>query len=156
MPNHHLNQCWNIANWTIGNKRQWNFNRNQYIFIQENVFENVVCEMAAILSRRRWVTGIVSAKNWQASRQHRWQREQIKLSESIFRERTDFSRHDDVKWKHFPRYTGLNEFPSQRPVMWSFDVFFDRGLNHGWVNNRDAGDLRRHCAHYDVTVTICE
>ena len=23
---------------------------------------------------------------------------------------------------------------------------------NGWVNNRDAGDLRRHCAHYDVTV----
>ena len=23
---------------------------------------------------------------------------------------------------------------------------------NGWVNNRDAGDLRRHRAHYDVTV----
>ena len=23
---------------------------------------------------------------------------------------------------------------------------------NGWVNNGDAGDLRRHCAHYDVTV----
>ena len=23
----------------------WNFNRNQNIFIQENAFENVVCEM---------------------------------------------------------------------------------------------------------------
>ena len=23
---------------------------------------------------------------------------------------------------------------------------------NGWVNNREAGDLRRHCAHYDVTV----
>ena len=22
----------------------------------------------------------------------------------------------------------------------------------GWINNREAGDLRRHCAHYDVTV----
>ena len=25
-----------------------NFNRNQYIFVQENAFQNVVCEMAAI------------------------------------------------------------------------------------------------------------
>ena len=25
---------------------------------------------------------------------------------------------------------------------------------NGWVNNRMAGDLRRHCAHYDVTVLI--
>ena len=22
----------------------------------------------------------------------------------------------------------------------------------GWANNQDAGDLRRHCAHYDITV----
>ena len=30
---------------------QWNFNRNWYIFIQENAFENVVRKMAAILYR---------------------------------------------------------------------------------------------------------
>ena len=23
---------------------------------------------------------------------------------------------------------------------------------NGWINNREAGDLRRHLAHYDVTV----
>ena len=34
--------------------------------------------------------------------------------------------HDDViKWKHFPRY----EFPTQRPVTRSIDVFFDLRLN---------------------------
>ena len=26
------------------------------------------------------------------------------------------------------------------------------GWTNGWVNNRDAGDLRRHWAHYDVIV----
>ena len=26
----------------------------------------------------------------------------------------------------------------------------------GWVNNREAGDLRRYRAHYDVTVMCCE
>ena len=26
---------------------------------------------------------------------------------------------------------------------------------YGWVNNRKAGDLRRHRAHYDVTVMVC-
>ena len=46
----YLNQCWNIVNWTLGNKLQWNLNRNSYIFIQENAFKNVVWEMAAILS----------------------------------------------------------------------------------------------------------
>ena len=44
------------------------------------------------------------------------------------------------------------EFPSQRPVTRSFDVFFDLCLNNSWVNNRDADDLRRRRAHYDVTV----
>ena len=39
------------------------------------------------------------------------------------------------------------EFPSQRPVTRSSDFFFDIRLN-----NRDAGDLRRHHAHYDVTL----
>ena len=44
------------------------------------------------------------------------------------------------------------EFPSQRPVTRSFDVFFDLCMNNGWINTRDAGYLRRHCADYDVTV----
>ena len=44
MTSHYLNQCWNIINWTIGNKLQWNLNKNLHIFIQENVLENVVWE----------------------------------------------------------------------------------------------------------------
>ena len=44
------------------------------------------------------------------------------------------------------------EFPSQRPVTRSFDVFSDLRLNKRWVNNRDAGDWRRNRVHYDVTV----
>ena len=44
------------------------------------------------------------------------------------------------------------EFPAQRPVTRSFDVFFDLRLNKRLSNNREAGDLRRYRAHYDVTV----
>ena len=50
-PNHYLNQCWNIVNWTPRNKLQWNFSWNSNIFNQENALENVVCEMASILCR---------------------------------------------------------------------------------------------------------
>ena len=39
------------------------------------------------------------------------------------------------------------EFPSQRPVTRNFDVFFDLRLTNGWVNNRNARDLIRHCVH---------
>ena len=46
------------------------------------------------------------------------------------------------------------EFPSQRPVIRSFDVFIDLLMNNAWVNNRQAVDLRRYRAHYDVIVMI--
>ena len=43
---------------------------------------------------------------------------------------------DVIRWKHFPRYwpmcgefTGPGEFPAQRPVTQSSDVFFDMRLN---------------------------
>ena len=35
VPSHYLNQCRNIVKRTPRNKRQWNFNRQSYIFIQE-------------------------------------------------------------------------------------------------------------------------
>ena len=58
------NQCWIIVNKTLRNKLQWNFNRNSNIFIQENVYESVVCKKAAILSRPQWVnTSGVEAGN---------------------------------------------------------------------------------------------
>ena len=67
------------------------------------------------------------------------------------------SLHDDViKWKHFLRYwpsvlvTG--EVPAHRPVTRSSHVFFDLCLNGRLSKNREAGDLRRHGAHYVVTV----
>ena len=46
-------------------------------------------------------------------------------------------------------------FPTQRPVTRSFDTFFDLCLNKRLINNREAGDLRRHRAHYDVIVMLC-
>ena len=42
------------------------------------------------------------------------------------------------------------EFPAQRPVTRNFHFFICARLND-WVNNGEAGDLRRHRAHYDVT-----
>ena len=48
------------------------------------------------------------------------------------------------------------EFTAQRPVTRNFEFFICAWTND-WVNNREAGDLRRHCAHYDVTVMFsCE
>ena len=50
-------------------------------------------------------------------------------------------------------FTGhRGEFPSQKPVKRSLDVYFHLRLNKRSVNNREAGSLRRHSALYDVTV----
>ena len=68
--------------------------------------------------------------------------------------------HDDVfKWKHFPRYWPFALEIHRSPVHkgpWRGTLMFlliYTWLN-GWVNNRDAGDLRPNRAHYDVTVMI--
>ena len=52
---HYLNQCWNIVNWILGNKLHRNFNRNSNISIHENALEDVVCELASILSQPQCV-----------------------------------------------------------------------------------------------------
>ena len=68
---HYLNQCWNIVNWTIGNKLQWNLNPNLYIFIQENAFEIVIRKLVAILSQPHCVkysfigSEAINLKEWQ-------------------------------------------------------------------------------------------
>ena len=45
------------------------------------------------------------------------------------------------------------EFPAQRSVTRSFDFFISACLN-GWAHIGEAGNLRRHRAHYDVTVML--
>ena len=73
--------------------------------------------------------------------------------------------HDDViKWKHFPRYwpfvggihRSLVNSPDKgqwrRALMFSLICVWIKG----WVNNHEAGDLRRYRTHYDVTVMPTE
>ena len=48
------------------------------------------------------------------------------------------------------RVAGTGEFPTQRPVTRSFDVYFDLRPNKQLSKNREADDLRRNRAHYDV------
>ena len=50
-----FDQCWNIVNWTLKNKLQRNLKRNSSVFVQENAFENGVCEMASVLFRPQCV-----------------------------------------------------------------------------------------------------
>ena len=69
--------------------------------------------------------------------------------------------HDDViKWKHFPDYwpfvRGIHRWPVNSPHkgQWRGALMFPLicAWINGGANNREACDLRRHGAHYDVTV----
>ena len=69
--------------------------------------------------------------------------------------------HDGViKWKHCPRYwpfvRGIHRSPLNSPHkgQWRGTLMFSLICVWiiDWVNNREAGDLRRYRAHYDVAV----
>ena len=72
-----------------------------------------------------------------------------------------FALHDDViKWKKIPCYWPFVREIHRSPVysphkgQWRGALVFSLicvSIN-GWVNDREAGDLRRHLAHYDVIV----
>ena len=69
--------------------------------------------------------------------------------------------HDDViKWGHFPRYWpsvgGIHRSPVNSPHkgQWRRALMCSMigAWINGWVNNREAGDLRRYRVLYDIIV----
>ena len=71
------------------------------------------------------------------------------------------NRHDDViKWKHFPRNWPYVREIQRSPVNSPHKCQWRGALMlslicvwiHDWVNNREAGDLRRYGAQYEVIV----
>ena len=71
--------------------------------------------------------------------------------------------HDGViKWKHFPSYWPFVRRIHRSPVnsphkgQWRGALMFSLICvwMNGLVNTREAGDLRRHRAHYDVIVML--
>ena len=71
--------------------------------------------------------------------------------------------YDDImKWKHFLRYwpfvRGIHPSPvnSLHKGQWRGAMMFSWICTwiNSWVNNREAGDLRCHRAHYGVTVMV--
>ena len=100
-----------------------------------------------------------------------WQRTRIVYTEEFAAQRQlQHTQPNTPWWRHqmetFSALLALcvgnspvtGEFPSQRPVTRSFGVFFGLSLNQRLSKNREAGDLRRPRAHYDVTgmKALCE
>ena len=73
----------------------------------------------------------------------------------------EIALHDDViKWKHFLRYwpfvRGIHRSLVNSPHkgQWRGALMFSLicACINGWVNNCKAGNLGRHCTHYDIIV----
>ena len=87
----------------------------------------------------------------------------LTLTNMTISEHQNECMHDDViKWKHFPRYWPFvrgnhrSTVNSPHKGLWRGAFMFSLicvWIN-GWVNNREAGDLRRYRVHYDVTVMV--
>ena len=73
-------------------------------------------------------------------------------------------RDDVLNWKHFPLNWPFVRGIRRRPVnsphkgQWRGALLFSLICVWitGWVDNRDAGNLRRHRSHYEVTVMISQ
>ena len=104
-PSHYLNQCWNIVNWILRNKPQWNFNWNSNIFIQEMAFENVVCKIASILSQPQRVKQLLThALNIGLT--NVWTNANTVIMWAV----TFNSSHPWIKWPAFSQTTFSNSF----------------------------------------------
>ena len=125
---------------------------------QYNALENYTFKINATFPKRQWVEYTL-----QTVRNRRKSGVAVMRSDRyIFCTWHHSSRDDVIKWKYFPRY-------------WSFVWWIHRSLVNsphkgkwrgalmfslfcvwisGWVNNREAGDLRRYRAHYDVNVMV--
>ena len=137
MTNHHLNPWWLIINWTITIKLPWNFHNQIKTFPLKEMYVKM-----SFVKCRPFYLGLNAL----------------------------MAVHDDViKWKHFPRYWPFvrgnspvtGEFPKQRPVSRSFDVFFDLRLNKrlrkqswGWWFETLSRPLRCHCNGLIIPIYI--
>ena len=104
---------------------------------QVKPFINRTGGRACVAAWRKWLMGLIS-----------WWRHQIETSVLL----TLCAEHSSV----------TSEFPTQRPVTWSFDVFFDLCLNKwfskqswGWWFETPSRSLWRNCNVFLFVGTSC-
>ena len=165
-PSHYLNQWWNIVNSNLNvNKILSKIHR--FSFKKMNAYENVVCEMGAILSQ--WDIKSISKRTFHTLSSHIYPCIRLKKThQTIFvivwhRSRKLSQSQRNTWWRHQMETFSASlaicagnspvpcEFPAQRPVTRSFDVFFDLRLNKrlskqswGWWFETLSRPLWRH------------
>ena len=135
-------------------KPQTTFSNETYFFIETTYFtqmiDTAIVLVQSMVSRRPCdkpkpqsiITQFISAKNHQ---QFEWLKS---------------THYDVIKWRHFPRYwpfvRGIHRSSVNSPHkgQWRGALVFSLmcARINSWVNNREAGDLRRYRHHYDAIV----
>ena len=146
---HDLNQCWLLDHEALWHSQN-NSTESAQAIILYNEFENYTFEIIATSPRAQRVNQRDAHSSHKLPAEH-WLGNRAEY----------FMNHDDViKGKQFPRYwpfvRGIHRSPVNSPHkgQWRGALIFTLicARINGWVNNREAGDLRRHCAHHDVIV----
>ena len=134
-------------------------------FVQAQIKEN-------IKAPRHWpLWGEFTGHRWIRLSKGQWTRKMFPFDDVIMVSiqlrpssqgpgQNDLNHDDVIKWKHFPRYwpfvRGIHRSTVNSPHkgQWRGTLMFSLicARINVWVNNGEAGDLRRNHAHYDVTV----
>ena len=127
---------WTLANLKIFMSKSTKFSvlkqMNMTLHIQNGLFiQTFIVVYLLWITLHWWITCLTSDIHWLTM---------TSSNGNIFR----------VTGPLWGEFTGPGEFPAQWPVTRSFDVFLICVWINDWVNNREAGDLRRHRGHYDV------
>ena len=153
---HYLNQCWHIIKVVLWHSAERNFTRSSHEFNLYHVFSDHTFKITITSARVLWSPDLMLGEGWLMGFSWCWL-----IGVILHASEVEFAfgkNHDDIiKWKHFSltghlcgEFTGLRwiphtkasdaetgEFPTQRPVTRSFDVFFDLRLGerlskHSW------------------------
>ena len=166
----HLTLYWFIVDCTLSNKLQWKCNQNETIFIQDDIYENFASK-SAILFLPKCVGCSYLTIGWK--RRHLIIKAGIILGHKLHEIICNYYHILLRGWYLFGcvkpmmtssnraifrvtdhlcgEFTGPGEFPAQRPVTRSFDVFFDLHPNkrlseqwRGWWFETPSHPLWRH------------
>ena len=129
---HYLNECWLLTDEVLWQSHESNFTLLALWLPFCNEYENY--------------TFIITATS--------------PMGFAILVRHSSYGCDDVIKWSHFPHYWpfmwGIHKSPVNSPHkgQWRRALMFSLicAWTNGWVNTRDAGDLRHHRTHYDVTV----
>ena len=140
--------CW--LNHRVHTSVKFESNKN-VLWQKEDIFENVICRVCVIL--------IQDPDNFPNYTEQEWYKLWITWYSNLAISITWWLHQMETLSAYWPFVWGIHRSPANSPhkgqlVTWSSDVSLICAWIHGSVNNRKAGDLRRHRAHYDVSVMI--